>query len=56
MKIACRYLIVVDGRNFYDPQVMAQHGLTYISIGRPTAYPARELLQQELVSQAFNAL
>jgi len=38
-----RYPIVVDGRNLYDPQVMARHGFTYISVGRPSAYPAREL-------------
>ena len=40
-----RYPIVLDGRNLYDPQVMARHGFTYISIGRPAAYPAREPLQ-----------
>ena len=37
-----RYPIVIDGRNLYDPQVMLQHGLTYLSIGRPAAYPVRE--------------
>ncbi|WP_274626718.1 UDP-glucose dehydrogenase family protein [Arvimicrobium flavum] len=26
--------IVVDGRNLYDPQVVAQHGLLYYAIGR----------------------
>ena len=40
-----RYPIVLDGRNLYDPQVMARHGFTYISIGRPAAYPARDPLQ-----------
>jgi UDPglucose 6-dehydrogenase len=39
-----RYPIVLDGRNLYDPQVMAQHGFTYISIGRPATSPARELI------------
>jgi len=38
-----RYPIVIDGRNLYDPQVMAQNGFTYLSVGRPTAYPVREL-------------
>ena len=38
-----RYPIVIDGRNLYDPQVMAQHGFTYLSVGRPAAYPARAL-------------
>jgi UDPglucose 6-dehydrogenase len=37
-----RYPIVIDGRNLYDPQVMLDHGLTYISIGRPSAIPHRE--------------
>ncbi|MEO8735418.1 MAG: UDP-glucose/GDP-mannose dehydrogenase family protein [Edaphobacter sp.] len=36
-----RYPIIVDGRNLYDLQVMAEHGFTYLSIGRPTAYPVR---------------
>jgi len=38
-----RYPIVIDGRNLYDPHVMQQHGFTYLSTGRPTAYPVREL-------------
>jgi UDPglucose 6-dehydrogenase len=38
-----RYPIVVDGRNLFDPKTMQQHGFTYISIGRPAVYPARDL-------------
>jgi UDPglucose 6-dehydrogenase len=30
-----RYPIVVDGRNLFDPEVMLEHGFTYISVGRP---------------------
>lgn len=37
-----RYPIVIDGRNLYDPGAMAALGFTYISVGRPTAHPARE--------------
>ena len=40
---AMRYPIVVDGRNLFDPKTMQQHGFTYISIGRPAVYPARDL-------------
>ena len=38
-----RYPIVIDGRNLYDPEVMVHHGFTYLSVGRPTVAPAREL-------------
>lgn len=32
-----KYPIVIDGRNLYDPAVMATHGLSYYSVGRPAA-------------------
>ena len=32
-----KYPIVIDGRNLYDPHIMAEHGLTYYSVGRPAA-------------------
>ena len=37
-----RYPIVIDGRNLFDPGHMSNHGFTYISIGRATAYPAHK--------------
>jgi UDPglucose 6-dehydrogenase len=38
-----RYPIIIDGRNLYDPTTMAKHGFTYLSVGRPAAYPVRDL-------------
>jgi UDPglucose 6-dehydrogenase len=35
---AVRFPIVVDGRNLYTPQVMQDHGFTYVSVGRPASY------------------
>ncbi len=34
-----RYPIVIDGRNLYDPEVMAAHGFTYYSVGRAACHP-----------------
>ena len=36
---ALRDRIVFDGRNLYDPAVVARHGLAYESIGRPGVTP-----------------
>ena len=38
-----RYPIVVDGRNLFHPNLMQEHGFTYISIGRPAVYPSRDV-------------
>lgn len=34
-----KYPIVIDGRNLYDPEVMANQGFTYYSVGRPASHP-----------------
>ena len=39
---AVRFPIVVDGRNLYKPQVMLDHGFTYLSVGRPATYQAQQ--------------
>ncbi len=39
---AVRFPIIVDGRNLYKPQHMADHGFTYVSIGRPANYGAAQ--------------
>jgi UDPglucose 6-dehydrogenase len=38
-----RYPIIIDGRNLYDPDTMTQYGFTYLSVGRPAAYPVRDV-------------
>ncbi|HWE83357.1 MAG TPA: UDP-glucose/GDP-mannose dehydrogenase family protein [Terracidiphilus sp.] len=38
---ALKFPIVIDGRNLYRPETMAEHGFTYVSIGRPGSYAAQ---------------
>jgi UDPglucose 6-dehydrogenase len=45
-----RYPIIIDGRNLYDPDIMVKYGFTYLSIGRPAAYPVREVASTASVS------
>ena len=34
-----KYPIVIDGRNLYDPEMMAAEGFSYYSVGRAASYP-----------------
>ncbi|MFZ1143051.1 MAG: UDP-glucose/GDP-mannose dehydrogenase family protein [Candidatus Sulfotelmatobacter sp.] len=34
-----KYPIVIDGRNLYDPEMMAAEGFSYYSVGRAPSYP-----------------
>jgi UDPglucose 6-dehydrogenase len=47
-----RYPIVIDGRNLYDPEEMANKGFTYISIGRPAVHSTREGALQQGVTRS----
>lgn len=38
-----RYPIVIDGRNLYEPETMAQYGFTYLSVGRPASLHTRDV-------------
>ena len=37
-----KYPIVIDGRNLYDPSLMAHHGFTYYSVGRLPVLPEKQ--------------
>jgi len=34
-----KFPIIIDGRNLYDPELMAEKQFTYVSVGRPGVHP-----------------
>ncbi len=44
LQAALKYPIVLDGRNLYDPELMAQRGFHYFSVGRADAHPEPKLV------------
>lgn len=36
-----QYPTIVDGRNLFEPEKMAEHGFHYLSVGRPAVHPER---------------
>ncbi|MFN2433341.1 MAG: UDP-glucose/GDP-mannose dehydrogenase family protein [Gemmatimonadota bacterium] len=42
IRAALRQPIVFDGRNIFPPAKMAEHGFTYVSMGRPPVYVPEE--------------
>jgi UDPglucose 6-dehydrogenase len=45
--------IIVDGRNLYDPGLMAAHGFTYYSVGRPVSAPDQAMVGATLSAKKF---
>ncbi|QNI33816.1 UDP-glucose/GDP-mannose dehydrogenase family protein [Alloacidobacterium dinghuense] len=42
LRYTLRYPIVIDGRNLFDRVIMAQHGFTYLSVGRAGGVQVRD--------------
>jgi UDPglucose 6-dehydrogenase len=51
-----KYPIVIDGRNLYDPEVMAAQGFTYYSVGRAAAHPDGVPAAASVKNETKNAL
>ncbi len=42
LRTCLNYPIVIDGRNLYSPEAMAERGFIYFSVGRPDAFPKKQ--------------
>ena len=46
---ALKFPIVIDGRNLYVPEKMAEQGFTYVSMGRPANYTTQQGKPKKIV-------
>jgi len=50
-----KYPIVIDGRNLYDPEGMAAHGITYYSVGRIPVTPEKPPADAGIPARKFTS-
>ncbi|MCV0396077.1 MAG: UDP-glucose/GDP-mannose dehydrogenase family protein [Rhizobiaceae bacterium] len=49
MKAALKQPVIFDGRNLYEPDVVARHGLSHHAVGRPATKSGRGSVPEEVV-------
>jgi hypothetical protein len=53
LRALLKYPIVIDGRNLYEPEHVAQSGLIYHSMGRAAAVPRVERTEERLATSVL---